>query len=323
LYAFVRARQLEGTFPGDALTGVWPITAMRIGYGWGSLPEDAWPRGEEQLWPPSPEPPGLDALAKKYRIGRYQRVRTMQECKLALASYVPVMASFEITEKWFSAPGGEIAPLRPDDVSVRSHTVFLIGYDDRTAKFKFVNSWGMNWGDSGLGYIPYDTFEATWCEGWFMDLSSHELFSKPPSSIRERQWGIRELGGGVFHCREFVTPEDERIGWAFAVERMDSVEVEELFVRPQFRRQGYGGKLIRSLQEIAANCVGTMTIWISHADVCPEKFNILEKLIQPLNLSIHSSGMPWAPLVATPVVAPTSEQTLPPRVTSYPRPTNL
>jgi len=33
LYGFVRARPLEGTFPGDAATGVWPITALRIGYG--------------------------------------------------------------------------------------------------------------------------------------------------------------------------------------------------------------------------------------------------------------------------------------------------
>src|SRR5207245_9600334 len=33
VYGFVRARQLEGTFPGDAATGVWPITVLRIGYG--------------------------------------------------------------------------------------------------------------------------------------------------------------------------------------------------------------------------------------------------------------------------------------------------
>ena len=42
-YGFVRARQLEGTFPGDKETGTWPITALRISYGWGMPPEEAWP----------------------------------------------------------------------------------------------------------------------------------------------------------------------------------------------------------------------------------------------------------------------------------------
>ena len=27
-YGFVRSRQLEGTFPGDPKTGVWPITSL-------------------------------------------------------------------------------------------------------------------------------------------------------------------------------------------------------------------------------------------------------------------------------------------------------
>jgi hypothetical protein len=35
LYGFVRSRQLDGTFPGDAGTGVWPITACRTERGWG------------------------------------------------------------------------------------------------------------------------------------------------------------------------------------------------------------------------------------------------------------------------------------------------
>ena len=34
-YGFVRGRQLEGTFPGDRQTGVWPITGHRVSYGWG------------------------------------------------------------------------------------------------------------------------------------------------------------------------------------------------------------------------------------------------------------------------------------------------
>ena len=56
LFGFVRGRQLEGTFPGDRGTGVWPITAWRIRWGWGDPPEKAWPY-EPSIWPPA-EPIG-------------------------------------------------------------------------------------------------------------------------------------------------------------------------------------------------------------------------------------------------------------------------
>ena len=60
-YAYVRGRQLEGTFPGNRWTGIWVVTVMRIGHGWGSLPEQVWAY-DTSIWPPV-EPAGLDAIA--------------------------------------------------------------------------------------------------------------------------------------------------------------------------------------------------------------------------------------------------------------------
>lgn len=36
------------------------------------------------------------------------------------------------------------------------HAILLVGYDDNKKVFKFQNSWGIEWGDKGYGYIPYD-----------------------------------------------------------------------------------------------------------------------------------------------------------------------
>lgn len=84
-YGFVRGRQLEGTYPGDPGTGCWPITAMRVSRGWGAPREQAWPRnGNASQWPP-PEPPEIDEAAKDYRIRSYQRICTVEECKMAIA----------------------------------------------------------------------------------------------------------------------------------------------------------------------------------------------------------------------------------------------
>lgn len=319
LYSFVRSRQLEGTFPGDPETGVWPITAMRIGFGWGSVPEDSWPVKRPRPWPPPPEPPGLDDLAKEHRINHYFRVRTIQECKLTLAYCGPVQASFEITNDWFTAPGGVIPTPSDADQYIAAHSVLLVGYDDSKGHFKFVNSWGADWGDEGFGYLPYGAFEAAWDEGWFMDLGYPE-FRKPHSGYSKRSWGFQRASSGfIYHCVEFTDPQDLRIAWALAMQREEgSLEVEELFVRPEFRRQGYGKRLIHALGELAAECGSELKIWISYPDSDSSNLAIVERLTSPLGLSINASGQRWAPLVAS--LNGQTGQEQPPPAPAYSRP---
>ncbi len=36
------------------------------------------------------------------------------------------------------------------------HAILIVGYNDNDKTFIFRNSWGINWGDTGYGYIPYD-----------------------------------------------------------------------------------------------------------------------------------------------------------------------
>jgi hypothetical protein len=120
-YGFVRARQLEGTFPGDKATGTWPITGQRVFYGWGSPPEESWPYSSD--WPPE-EPPDIELIAKKYRhYWQYRRVRTIAECKDAR---VPVGVSLEITDKWANPWHGQIPAPSASDITVPTMHSFLI-----------------------------------------------------------------------------------------------------------------------------------------------------------------------------------------------------
>jgi hypothetical protein len=92
-----------------------------------------------------------------------------------------------------------------------------IGYDDSTAHFKFVNSWGADWGDNGFGYLPYESFETTWDEGWFMDLKDRG-FRKSRTGYVKRSWGFQRRDTGfMFHCVELCDPNDVRIAWALAL----------------------------------------------------------------------------------------------------------
>jgi C1A family cysteine protease len=220
MYNFVRSRQLEKTFPGDAYTGVWPISSLRIARGWGSPPNEAWPYNSDASACPPSEPPDIDKIAKRFRIGLYQRVRTTQECKTILAHRnMPVIVSVSITDKWYSAPNGRILAPSPNDAPMGYHSVLLVGYNDSAAEFTFQNSCGLTWGDKGYGYIPYDTFDTIWWEGWVMDSLGDQTRSNPRDATTKLAWGTEEHGHGVFHCREFVDADDERIAWVFAVER--------------------------------------------------------------------------------------------------------
>lgn len=47
-------------------------------------------------------------------------------------------------------------PSRSGAIIDGHHTICLCGYNDRTARFEFKNSWDDSWGASGYGSIPYD-----------------------------------------------------------------------------------------------------------------------------------------------------------------------
>ena len=42
------------------------------------------------------------------------------------------------------------------DKILGGHCIILIGFDDDKKHYKFINSWGVSWGDNGFGYLPYD-----------------------------------------------------------------------------------------------------------------------------------------------------------------------
>ena len=48
------------------------------------------------------------------------------------------------------------------------HAICMVGFDRRNQMFKFVNSWGSQWGDSGFGHIGYATLQTLLMDAWGM-----------------------------------------------------------------------------------------------------------------------------------------------------------
>jgi hypothetical protein len=48
------------------------------------------------------------------------------------------------------------------------HALLVVGYDEGTRRFKFVNSWGAGWGERGFAYLSYDFMQQRAWEGWVL-----------------------------------------------------------------------------------------------------------------------------------------------------------
>jgi GNAT superfamily N-acetyltransferase len=303
LYNIVRSYQLEGSYPGD--TGAWPVSGLRVGCGWGSVLEADWPwTTSREAWPP-PEPAGLDAKAKALRTHHYQRIRSARECCIMLGYLQAVSAAFEITGQWFEAENGLIQMARAEEPIVGSHCVALLGFSRLYFGFEIANSWGEKWGHRGYGLLPFEYFDRYLVSAW----TSHGIGPLPDyyacEGIQTVSWGELDFlgnslhGGDVIHGREvYDGTNDERIGWTFAVHRDGFLDVEELFVRPQYRGREHGTRLVEMLLELAAKLKRPLRLWIPFADWTPSNLPAVERVVDKLGLRLYHADVRWAAAMA-------------------------
>lgn len=296
-YTDIRCRQLEETFPGDPMSGVWPISAARIYRGWGNVAESDWPSVTSAAdWPPE-EPTGLDAKAKRFRWHHYQRIRSVRECAISLGHHIPVSVGLEITSQWDNPEDGIIQMPDPEDAIVGSHQVTIYGIDILHRALLFTNSWGPDWGQHGHGVLPYDYFDRYLVESWI----PHGIGLRPHyfqvSTIGPIQWGMPNILGGFgnqVHGREvYDGANDERMGWAFVVQRGTNLDIEELFVRPQFRRQGVGRQLVEMVLEMKRESGLPLRLWVSFSDWLGNEGAVTE-IARMLELELRDSPFRWA-----------------------------
>ena len=122
---------------------------------------------DEILWPYiTPNYPKLapsPAFKTTYPILNYvytfiiQDLTYIKEC-LALGN--PVISGIYVYASFQSPKANKYGVIPMPNVKkerfLGGHAILLVGYDDVSKVFKFQNSWGTKWGDSGYGYIPYN-----------------------------------------------------------------------------------------------------------------------------------------------------------------------
>lgn len=132
----------------------------------GTCPEELWPYNVSKFAQRPPKAAYADT--KRFRIHHYWRVADLDELKWAIASRNPVAIGIQL---YSSFEGKEAARtgiirmpnMRREDL-LGGHATLACAYDDAggvdgRGHVKVKNSWGVDWGDKGYFYLPYDYFD--------------------------------------------------------------------------------------------------------------------------------------------------------------------
>lgn len=185
LFVYEECKKLDG-IPDQE--GTYPRVVMQVLKDMGVCRERTFPYSLMGKPLPTPAPTAYDE-AKQFIIGAYAKVQTIDEIKQAIATQGPVLAGVYVCSNFITAPGGVISI--PSGSMLGGHAICLDGYDDSRNCFRFVNSWGVRWGDGGYGWIPYKLIDwrfdfgaGFFMEGW----SSLDVILPPKQAQEVKLW---------------------------------------------------------------------------------------------------------------------------------------
>lgn len=154
--------------------------------------------------------------------------------------------------------------------------------------------------------MPYEYFDEYVFECWGIYAGPGDLrmFRQKdldrPGRVR---WSAHDEQDHKIYAFEVRHPEgDDRLAWTFVVERGGGLEVEELYVRPEYRHQGHGRWLAQSVRQLAQEKGSPLRLWVAFADCRSESASTYPALVATaryLGLQFHQSPVKWAAYFGT------------------------
>lgn len=176
-FVYSQCKKLDGAPDQE---GTQPRIAMQVLKNIGAARKGLYDNLTANTPRPEPSAAAVDD-AKPFVISAYARIQTVDEIKHALVNQGPVMGAVIVTDSFMNAPGGVIP--NPQGSILGGHAICIDGYDDSKQQFRFINSWGEEWGDEGYGWLPYSFLTFTtdigmrfFIEAW----SSVDVPNQPP-----------------------------------------------------------------------------------------------------------------------------------------------
>ena len=155
LFIYYNERLKEGTVKID--NGAQIRTGVKSVVKEGACPETDWPYVQKRF---TQKPPAkCYKTAAKHKMPAYERVHVrLEDIKAALAEDHPIMFGIMVYDSFSSdrvAKSGNVPMPKKNEPACGGHAMLMVGYDDKTQRVKFLNSWGGEWGKGGYGTLPY------------------------------------------------------------------------------------------------------------------------------------------------------------------------
>lgn len=96
----------------------------------------------------------------------YLPAGNVNQMKIRLVENNPVVIGVPVYPDFDSISSNNEVYDNLDGSSRGNHALCLVGYSDQKQAFKFINSWGTNWGLDGFGWISYDLIEYLYTQAY-------------------------------------------------------------------------------------------------------------------------------------------------------------
>ncbi|HXF90501.1 MAG TPA: C1 family peptidase [Candidatus Nitrosotenuis sp.] len=178
LFVYWNERNVEGTVNEDS--GASLSDGIEVVNKYGACADALWPYTNYKTTYTEKPTPECYQDALKSVVLTYSHVpHTLDDLKGVLAQKIPVVSGIVVKESFESESAtktGIIPMPKRFEKTLGGHAITLVGYDDAKQLITFCNSWGADWGDKGLGYLPYD------------------YFSNPKLTMPTEIWSINSVG---------------------------------------------------------------------------------------------------------------------------------
>ena len=156
-YIYFKAREPYG-WDNATNQGAYIRDGFKAVYNFGAIIETGWPYRPGD-WVSQPDPRRL-VDSPRYKINNYVRLEDTDRMAQWLIEGGPFVTGVAVFEEFYNDQNGFIEFPEADSYLYGYHSICIVGYDpdgwghyDEPA-FKFKNSWGLEWGDQGYGYLP-------------------------------------------------------------------------------------------------------------------------------------------------------------------------
>ena len=159
-FVYSESQKIDGMPKGEGTT---IRAAMKVLKKTGVCQERFWPYSAHQTDKPKR---GVNPDAKRFRVLTYARILHLDELRMSLAAKGPCVIGVGVFRGMMKTKTGVVPMPKKDEETLGGHAICCVGYEDGKKLVKFKNSWSVQWGKKGFGYLPYAYIERYMMDAW-------------------------------------------------------------------------------------------------------------------------------------------------------------